>query len=96
MNMWGFTPSLFSELETRFLPFLRENDDDILKAEYFLPEAVGDLVAEGKATVRVLPTDEQWFGVTYRQDRLRVKHAIQDLVGRGIYPDNLWGTEDGA
>jgi hypothetical protein len=92
MNMWGFTPSLFSELEKRFLPFLRENDNDILRAEYFLPEAVGGLVAEGKAMVRVLPTDEQWFGVTYRQDRLRVKRAIQDLVGRGIYPDNLWGT----
>jgi NDP-sugar pyrophosphorylase family protein len=91
MNMWGFTPSLFSELEAHFLPFLRENDDDILKAEYFLPEAVGELVAEGKATVRVLPTDEQWFGVTYQQDRLRVKRTIQDLVGRGVYPDNLWG-----
>ena len=91
MNMWGFTPSLFSELETRFLPFLRENESNILRAEYFLPEAVGKLVAEGRAAVKVLPTEEQWFGVTYRQDKPRVKRAILDLVGRGVYPDNLWG-----
>jgi hypothetical protein len=91
MNMWGFTPSLFTELETHFLPFLRENDDDILKTEYFLPEAVGELIVEGKATVRVLPTDEQWFGVTYQQDKLRVKRRIQELVDRGVYPDDLWG-----
>ena len=91
MNMWGFTPSLFSELETRFLPFLRK-DNNILEVEYFLPEVVGELVVEGKATVKVLSTDEQWFGVTYRQDRLRVKRAIQDLVSRGVYPSNLWET----
>ena len=90
MNMWGFTPGLFAELEARFLPFLQERSGDILKAEYFLPEAVGQLIAEGKATVQVLPSEEQWFGVTYKQDKDRVKHAIQDLVSRGVYPDDLW------
>ena len=92
MNMWGFTPGLFPELEARFLLFLQENSNDILKAEYFLPVAVGKLVAEGKATVQVLPSDEQWFGVTYKQDKARVKRAIQDLVGQGVYPDDLWRT----
>jgi hypothetical protein len=90
LNMWGFTPSLFSELESHFLPFLQENAGNILKAEYFLPEAVGALVREGKATVRVLNTDERWFGVTYKADRAMVEQAVRDLIRQGVYPENLW------
>jgi hypothetical protein len=95
MNMWGFTPGLFAELEARFLPFLQESDSNILGAECFLPVAVGKLVAEGKATVQVLPSDEQWFGVTYKQNKSRVKRAIQNLVSQGVYPDDLWLTYAG-
>ncbi|MCP4536802.1 MAG: nucleotidyltransferase [Chloroflexi bacterium] len=90
LNTWGFTPSIFSELETRFSRFLQENGDNLQTAEYFLPNMVGDLVKEGKARVRVLPTNERWFGVTYQQDKPRVKQAIQDLIHRGVYPHNLW------
>lgn len=90
LNMWGFTPGLFSELETQFLPFLQRNSDNILKAEYFLPDLVGELVGEGMATVKVLPTDERWFGVTYVEDKPRIQQAIQALIDRGIYPENLW------
>jgi len=91
MNMWGFTPRLFPELEARFRHFLRENRDNIQKAEYFLPDVVGDLIRENKARVRVLSTNERWFGVTYKQDKPRVKQAIRDLIRRGVYPENLWG-----
>ena len=65
---------------------------DILKAEYFLPEAVGGSVREGKATVRVLSTDERWFGVTYKADKPRVEQAVCELIRRGVYPENLWGS----
>ena len=92
LNMWGFTPSLFAELEARFLPFLEGNADNILKAEYFLPEAVGGLVREGKATVKVLSTDERWFGVTYKADKPVVEQAVRELIRRGVYPENLWGS----
>jgi hypothetical protein len=92
MNMWGFTPSLFSELEAHFLPFLQRNSDDILKAEYFLPDLIGNLVEEKKATVRVLSTGERWFGMTYQGDRPKVRHAIRGLVSQGVYPENLWGV----
>ena len=92
LNMWGFTPSLFAELEARFLPFLEGNADNILKAEYFLPEAVGGLVREGKATVKVLSTDERWFGVTYKADKPMVEQAVRELIRRGVYPENLWGS----
>jgi choline kinase len=92
MNMWGFTPSLFSELEVRFSQFLRKNSDSIEKAEFFLPDVVDDLIKEKKASAKVLPTDERWFGVTYQQDKPRVKQAIRDLIRRGVYPENLWGN----
>jgi hypothetical protein len=92
MNIWGFTPSLFGELEARFPAFLRERRADILKAEFLIPEVVGSLVREGKARVRVLPTGEKWFGVTYPEDRPRVQAAIREIVARGVYPENLWGA----
>jgi len=90
MNMWGFTPSLFSELEARFPQFLLQNRDRISKAEYLLPEVVGNLIEEKRATVKVLPAHERWFGVTYQQDKPRVQQAIRDLIHRGVYPENLW------
>jgi len=91
MNMWGFTPSLFSELEARFPQFLQKNSDNIQKVEYFLPDVIGDLLKEKKATVKVLATNERWFGVTHQQDKPRVERAIGDLIRRGVYPENLWG-----
>lgn len=90
MNMWGFTSSLLLELGSRFPQFLRENRDKLRKAEYLLPRVVADLLGERKASVRILPTDERWFGVTYRQDMLGVRQAIQDLIDRGVYPERLW------
>jgi hypothetical protein len=90
MNIWGFTPSLFGELEARFPAFLRDSAAEILKAEFLIPEVVGSLVRKGKARVRVLPTAEKWFGVTYPEDRPRVQAAIREIVARGIYPEDLW------
>jgi hypothetical protein len=90
MNMWGFTPGFFDELEARFPLFLEANSHNLLKAEFFLPEVVGELIREGRATVKVLPANERWFGVTYQEDRPRVKQAVQDLIHRGVYPERLW------
>ena len=90
MNIWGFTPSLFGELERRFPLFLRKNAQNLLKAEFFLPNIVGDLVQEKTARVRVLTSDAQWFGVTYQEDRPRVEQAIRTLIQQGVYPENLW------
>jgi UTP-glucose-1-phosphate uridylyltransferase len=93
MNLWGFTPTVFQELETRFLAFLQRNTGNIEKNEYFIPNVVGELVNESVARVKVLPTNESWFGVTYRQDVQRSREAIIDLVNQGIYQDNLWCVE---
>jgi hypothetical protein len=91
MNMWGFTPSFFGELEARFPAFLAQSvAANPLKAEFLLPNIVGDLVQERKARVKVLPTEEKWFGVTYQADRPRVQAAVRDLIAQGRYPANLW------
>jgi hypothetical protein len=91
MNIWGFTPSLFGELEVLFPRFLEESvPANPLKAEFLLPNIVGDLVQDGKARVKVLPTNEKWFGVTYQADRPRVQAAVRELIAQGRYPARLW------
>lgn len=90
MNIWGLTPRIFTELETGFPDFLRENQGELSKAEYYLPEAIGHLITGGKARVKVLPTSERWYGVTYQQDKLLVKKAIAELIRAGVYPEKLW------
>lgn len=89
MNMWGFTPSLFDDLDKGFVEFLRQRGADP-KAEFFLPEQVGDLVASGHASVKILRTDEKWFGITYKEDKPLVERAVRELVDRGVYPPSLW------
>jgi UTP-glucose-1-phosphate uridylyltransferase len=91
LNMWGFTPVIFTELENRFSRFLFENRGNLLAAEYFLPEVVNQLLIEKLATVQVLQTQERWFGVTYQEDKIRVRNAVQELIQQGVYPKKLWG-----
>jgi hypothetical protein len=90
MIMWGFTLDLFNELGVRFPPFLDTNRQNILKAEFFLPNVVSGLVQEGKVRVKVLKTSEHWYGMTYAQDKEQVKSAVQELVHQGVYPEKLW------
>jgi hypothetical protein len=90
MNMWGFTPGLFAEIESRFPTFLEANAGNILKAEFLIPEVVGGLVREKRARVKVLPTEEKWFGVTYPEDKPRVQEAVRKLIREGLYPERLW------
>jgi hypothetical protein len=90
MNMWGFTPSMLDALAEYFPRFLQNIGPNPLKAEFFLPETVNALLKEDKARVKVLPTQEKWFGVTYPEDRAFVQAALRDLVSQGIYPANLW------
>ena len=59
-------------------------------AEFYLPSAVDSLIAEGLATVKVLPTSGSWYGITYREDRRRVVEGIRALIRQGVYPEKLW------
>jgi UTP-glucose-1-phosphate uridylyltransferase len=88
MNMWGFTPSLFEHLEKEFSDFLDKNMGN-LKAEFFIPTVVGNLVNIKKAQVKVLESKDQWFGVTYREDKPVVVENIRKLISSGAYPEKL-------
>jgi NDP-sugar pyrophosphorylase family protein len=88
MNFWGFTPSVFPLLEETLSRFLSVHSAS-MKDECYLPSAVAELIDRGQATVRVLPTTADWFGVTYREDKPRVTESIQNLVARGDYPATL-------
>ncbi len=90
MNTWGFNTSLFNELEEQFPLFLENNRSNILKAEFFLPTVVDNLIKSGKADVRVLSTTNKWYGVTYQEDKPTVKKSINDMVQEGRYPQRLW------
>lgn len=88
MNMWGFSPSILQELERRFPAFLRQGlQENPLKCEYFLPSVVGELLAEGKASVEVLKSPDQWHGVTYQEDKAVVAEAIRKMKEAGEYPE---------
>ena len=89
MNLWGFTPELFAELEERFPKWLAANGAKE-KSEWYIPFVVDELIHEGKATCRVLPTDSSWFGVTYREDKPFVMAEIKKLVDAGEYPVKLF------
>ena len=89
MNMWGFTPDYFAYSEKRFIQFLKENTDNI-KAEYFIPLMVNDLIQGKTASVKVLDTPSKWFGVTYAQDRPDVVAKIEALIQKGEYPEKLF------
>jgi UTP-glucose-1-phosphate uridylyltransferase len=90
MNCWAFTPSVFGGLGDLLREFLARRGSDP-KAEFYLPEAVSDLVRAGRASVEVFSSEEPWFGITYRGDRERVAAAVEGLVRRGAYPRRLFG-----
>ncbi len=88
MNFWGLQPDVFGRLEAQFAQFLDERGGDP-KAELYLPAVIDRLVAEGSATVDVLTSPDQWFGMTYAADRSAVAARLADLVAAGEYPSPL-------
>jgi len=89
MNLWGFQPSIFRHVRTQFQQFLKDYGDQE-DAELFIPSAVDDLIRGGRATVKVLPTEDTWFGITYPQDKTIAMKCIRRLIDEGVYPDKLW------
>ena len=89
MNMWAFTPDYFDYSEEAFKLFLDERGNE-LKSEFFIPLVVNNMVKSGAATVKVLDTTSQWFGVTYQQDKPSVIENINRLIEQKLYPPVLW------
>ncbi len=89
MNMWGFTPDYFSYSEILFKAFLQEKGRE-MKSEFYIPFAVNSLIQAKTASVKVLSTSSQWFGVTYKEDRPAVVERLAQLHQEGIYPQQLF------
>ena len=87
MNMWGFGRSFLAETEARFADFLNRGlAENPMKCEYYIPSVVHELLAAGRADVRVMTTPDKWYGVTYKEDKPMVQKAIADMKARGLYP----------
>ena len=89
MNMWGFTPALFPQLDQAFRQFLREQGSQ-LKSEFYIPGVVDQLIQGKQATAEVIPTTSRWLGMTYTEDKPLVREGIRGLVASGAYPAQLW------
>lgn len=85
MNMWGLQPDFFDVLESGFYKFLKELDASDLKTEYLLPTIIGGLLKEDMIQVKVLESQDKWFGVTYKEDKESVVQAIKELIAQGEY-----------
>ena len=89
MNCWGFTPDVFGGVQKGFEKFLSEPHNDELKCEYYLPFAITELMTAGECTVKVYRSDDAWYGVTYADDKQKVKDSIRALIEDGKYPNKL-------
>ena len=90
MNFLLFTPKIFEYIDNGFDKFFDMNKDNMETSEYLIPEVLGELIHEGKASTKVLETSASWHGVTYKEDTPDVKKAIKDLVEKSEYNNNLW------
>ena len=92
MNLFGFTPDYFAYSEEYFKGFLTDPANQTnLKAEFFIPLMVNELVGKGTSKLKVLATTADWFGVTYQADKPQLVAKIEELIEAGVYPRNLWG-----
>lgn len=90
MNMWGLKPSFLDILSEGFKDFLNSIEEGDNKSEYLLPTIIGDLLKEKKVNVKVLPTEDSWFGVTFKEDKEFVKESFKKLIDKGVYSENLY------
>ena len=89
MNYWGFHPSIFSHIEAGLHQFMRENKNNPM-AEYYIPEIVTDMIVSEKIQIEVIPTNDNWFGVTYKEDKAMAVETINKHIENGTYPKKLW------
>ena len=90
MNMWGFTPKFIELLEEGFKKFFENIEGEELTKEYLLPIYIGELLKEKKISVKVLETNDKWFGITYKEDKDLVVNSFKGLIEKEVYSNNLF------
>lgn len=92
MNMWGLTPEFLDVLEEGFKEFFeKEVPGNPLKAEYLIPIFIGELLEQSKMSVKVLKTNDTWYGMTYHEDVAAVKDSFKKMLEKGVYRADLFG-----
>ena len=89
MNYWGFHPSIFNHIEDGLFHFMKNNSSNPT-AEYYIPDIVTQLIQTNESVFNVIPTEDNWFGVTYKEDKQIAVDTIKSHILNGIYPSHLW------
>jgi dTDP-glucose pyrophosphorylase len=92
MNLWGFTPDIFDHLQRQFSAYLYEHSSEN-KSEFYIPTVVDSLVQSGQKRVKILKTNDCWFGMTYPEDKQIAKSCIRKLIDQKVYPETLWKSK---
>lgn len=91
MNFWGFDASIYNHFKEVFSKFLiNDVSNNPLKAEHVIPTAIGELLKENKIQVKIIPSSDQWYGITYKEDREKVVEALRKMKEDNVYPFDLW------
>lgn len=90
MNMWASTPDFITKADEYFLDFLEKNKDKLDSAEYVLPEMVDQMLADNLIEVKILPTNEKWIGITYKEDLKPAQEEFRKLIENREYPGDIW------
>lgn len=90
MNLWASFPEFIDMSEDYFIKYLEKNKENLDSCEYVLPEMIGELIKENKADITILPTNDKWIGITYKEDLVPSQKSFQKMFDQGLYPDNIW------
>lgn len=90
MNLWASFPEFIDISEDYFIKYLEKNKENLDSCEYVLPEMIGELIKKNKADVTILPTNDKWIGITYKEDLVPAQKSFQKMFDQGLYPDNIW------
>ena len=90
MNMWGLNNNIFGYLEEEMNEFFKKNKDNLNFCEFLIPTSIFKRIEEKKLRVKVLNTNEKWYGITYKEDKQDLVNAISKMIEEGKYPKNLW------
>ena len=90
MNLWASYPAFIDLCEEHFIKYLEKNKGKLDTAEYVLPDMIGELIKEEKADITILPTDEKWIGITYKEDLSPAKASFKKMFEENLYPEDIW------
>lgn len=90
MNLWASFPEFIDISEKYFIKYLEKNKESLDSCEYVLPEMIGEFIEDNKADVTIIPTNDKWIGITYKEDLIPAQKSFQKMFDDGLYPDDIW------